>query len=369
MSKTDVQPRGALPSQMLRKMIREKVIRGAPEKNVQPASLDVTISDEVYRVERLFLPDANETVRSLLSHVGAVPHSLSTPMERGVTYLARLNESLALPKDVYAFCNPKSSTGRNDIHVRVLADRVSRYDDITPAGWKGELWIALSPRSFPVIIEEGFALSQLRFFNANTRLEESDILQRFKEDPLLFNTKGKPIRYDDLKVKNNNGSLTLTLDLSTKIIGYECLEPSKVLELSKRKSVSPEKFFRPIERNGDSIVLHEGRFYILSTLERVRVPDTLACEMRPMDERYGDFRAHYAGFIDPGWGWGKRGEGRGRTLTLEVRPFENLEVRHGQVIARIVFERMAEVPDRLYDTINSTYTDQLGPRLAKQFST
>lgn len=367
MSKKDIPAVGALPSQALRKLIRAGYIRGAKEKNVQPASLDVTLSNEVYRVERLFLPDTKETVRELLSHVGVNRHNLDTPMERGVTYLARLNESLKLPKDVYAFCNPKSSTGRNDIHVRVLADKVPRYDDVTPAGWAGELWIAISPRSFPVKIAEGFALSQLRFFSASTRLTEPELVAFFDSEPLLFNEKGKPYRYQDLKVKNGNGSVTLTLDLSTKIVGYECLEPSRVLDLSERGSMLPQKFFRPIERGGDSIVLHQGRFYILSTCERVRVPAALACEMRPMDERYGDFRAHYAGFIDPGWGWGKNGEGKGRTLTLEVRPFENLEVRHGQVIARIVFERMSEVPDRLYDTITSTYTDQRGPRLGKQF--
>ena len=357
--------KGALPSQMLRQMIADGAIQGADVSQVSPSSLDLTISDEVYRVQRLFLPDGKESVKSLLPRVGATKHDLSAPLERGVSYLARLNESLDLSEDLYGFCNPKSSTGRNDIHVRVIADGVARYDDV-PSGFKGELWLALTPRSYPVIVPQNFSFSQLRLFNGDTRLSEEDVQIYFETNPLLYGQDNKPLSYVDLCVKNSDGSLTLTIDLQSDIVGYECFEPGTVLDLGKIGHYDMEQYFTPIKRC-DSLVLREGHFYILSTVEKVRVPADMASEMRPMDERYGDFRSHYAGFFDPGWGWGEQGEGTGRTITLEVRPFENLEVRHGQPIGRIRYERVTTVPDILYDTKDSNYVVQHGPKLAKQF--
>ena len=358
---------GALPSQKIRELIKNGAIKGADKSQVSPSSLDLTISDEVYRVERLFLPVKGESVRGLLDHIGAVAHNLDMPMERGVMYVARLNESFKLPKDIYGFCNPKSSTGRNDIHARILADGIPRYDDVAQPGWSGELWIAMTPKSYPVIMPPGFALSQLRLFDDDTRLTEADIKDAFINEPLLYGPDDKPLKYEELTVQNNDGSLTLTIDLECDVVGYECFEPSNVLDLGKIKGYEPNDYFRKLEKENGTLVLKEGHFYILSTLEKVRVPPTLASEMRPMDERYGDFRSHYAGFFDPGWGWGEKGEGCGRTITLEVRPFENLEVRHGQAIGRIRYERVSEQPDMLYDTKDSNYLVQNGPKLAKQF--
>lgn len=356
---------GALPRERLQELLSKGAIEGAQEHNIQPASLDVTLSDEVYRVERLFLPTTREAVRDLLPHIGAQRHNLSTPMERGVTYLARLNETFALPRDVYGYCNPKSSTGRNDLHVRVVADGMARYDAFA-VGFSGEAWIAIRALSYPVRMPTGFALSQVRLFDADRRLSRQELEVQYKQDPLLYNASDTPLPFEEHGVFHH-GSLTLTIDLSGEVAGFECLEPSTVLDLSCVGTQDAARFFRPMTHSSDSIVLREGRFYILSTCERVRVPPHLACEMRPMDERYGDFRAHYAGFIDPGWGWGEAGEGTGRTLTLEVRPFENLEVRHRQIIARIRFEHMAAQPGIAYDAAGSNYTKQQGPKLAKQF--
>lgn len=361
--------RGALPTQEIRKLLRAGHVKGARKEHVRPASLDLTVSDEIYRVDRLFLPEAKETVRKLLTRVNYEPHDPNAPMECGVTYLARLNESIDLPKHVYAFCNPKSTTGRNDVHARVLVDGVSRYDDATPGGRSGEVWTIISPRSYPVRIHSGMALSQMRFLTADTRLSEDELADMMKYEGLLYDKKGKQFTYNALKAKNYDGSLALTLDLSGRIAGYECRMPNTVVDLHKKAGHDPRDFFNPIPKRNGRMILREGRFYVLSTKEYVRVPPMLACEMRPMDERYGDFRAHYAGFIDPGWGWGKRGEEKGRPLTLEVRPFENLEVRHGQVIARVKFERMSEYPEMVYDAAGSTYTAQKGPKLAKQFKT
>ena len=157
------------------------------------------------------------------------------------------------------------------------------------------------------------------------------------------------------------------MDLSADVLGYVGRPTREALDLAKIKHYSASRFFKPLKKVGSYVYLKKNEFYILSTSESVRVPPELACEMVPMDERSGEFRSHYAGFIDPGWGWGATGEGQGRPLTLEVRPFEDLIVRHHQPIAKIKFEKMAELPDTVYDALPSNYLKQTGPKLAKQF--
>ena len=360
--------RGALAAKQLRELIRAGFILGTKPENVRPASIDLSLSSEVYKVEGVFQPRPTETIRDIMKLIKKEKHDINEPLERGAIYLARLNETLTLPESVYGYCNPKSTSGRIDLHVRILADGVSRYDAAAPAGYKGELWIVMQPKSFPVKVSEGATLSQLRLFDNDTRFNELELEIAMKEYKLLWRQKEKkPLDYSEIKIRDNDGSLILTLDLSGKILGYKCICPDEVLDIKKVGHYDPARFFMPISDRGGYVTLKKGEFYILSTREAVRVPPELACEMAPMDERSGDYRSHYAGFIDPGWGWGKKGEGVGRPLTLEVRPFEDLLVRHGQPVAKIKFERMIEVPKESYDAIGSNYIRQAGPKLAKQF--
>ena len=349
--------------------MRAGFITGAKAKNVRPASLDLTLSSEIYKVEGVFQPRPSESIRDILKLIKRTKHDIAQPLERDAIYLARLHETLSLPESVYGYCNPKSTSGRVDLHVRILADGVSRYDAVEK-GYKGELWIVMQPKSFPVKIVEGLALSQLRLFNSDTRFNELDLEIAMREHKLLWRQKEKkPLAYSEIKIRDNDGSLILTLDLSGKLLGYKCVCPDEVLDLTKVNHYDPAHYFVPMHSRDGYVTLKKGEFYILSTREAVRVPPALACEMAPMDERSGDFRSHYAGFIDPGWGWGKYGEGVGRPLTLEVRPFEDLLVRHGQPVAKIKFEHMIEAPELSYDALGSNYIAQYGPRLAKQFKT
>ncbi len=349
--------------------MRAGFIAGAEAKNVRPASLDLSLSSEVYKVEGVFQPRPSETIRDIMKLIKKVKHDITEPLERDATYLARLNETLSLPESVYGYCNPKSTSGRVDLHVRILADGVSRYDAVGK-GYKGELWIVMQPKSFPIKVAKGLSLSQLRLFNSDTRFNELDLEIAMREHKLLWRQKEKkPLDYSEIKIRDNDGSLILTLDFSGQLLGYKCVCPDEVLDLTKVDHYDPSHYFVPMYSRDGYVTLKKGEFYILSTREAVRVPPDLACEMAPMDERSGDFRSHYAGFIDPGWGWGKRGEGVGRPLTLEVRPFEDLLVRHGQPVAKIKFEHMIEVPELSYDALGSNYIAQYGPRLAKQFTT
>lgn len=357
---------GALPSQIIRELIKAKAVRGAHESNIKPSSLDLSLSDEAYEVSGIFQPRKRESVERVLEAIATKKHDLGDPMKVGSHYVVRLQETLALPEQVYAFCNPKSTSGRIDVHVRLLADGVSRYDSI-PNGYRGSLWVAVTPKTFSVRLHPNVSINQLRFFTHDTRLSSLEMELALRGDKLLWNPKGKPYDLADLRIWDNDGSLILTLDLDSDPLGYVGKPSEEVVDTMRIGEHAYSKFFKAIPKENEYIVLKQGSFYILSTHEYVRVPPHLACEMVPMDERSGEFRSHYAGFIDPGWGWGKKGEGKGRPLTLEVRPFEDLVIRKGQPIGKIKFERLTDEPEIVYDTIESNYIQQSGPKLAKFF--
>lgn len=350
---------GALPSQVIRALIQTKHIQHALEKQISPASLDLVVTDEFYQIEELLLPRPGETVRKLLMEMRALQYAIDYPLKRGVTYIARLSESFALPYDVYAYANPKSSTGRNDIHVRVMADGVSRFDSMPPA-FRGELWVTITPHSFPIKIAAGEALSQVRFFTEDTRLSELELQLAMKRDHLLWDTNGAPLSYDDIKISDRDGSIILTVDISDEFVGWESIPGTTALDLSKKWHHDPYAYFRPLKSEDGRVRLRQGSFYILRSREYLRVPPYLACEIAPMDERAGEFRSHYAGFFDPGWGWGNLGEGKGRPAVFEVRPlFQDLVLRDNQPIAKFRFEYLTRVPEKLYDEISTShYTNQ-----------
>jgi dCTP deaminase len=373
---------GALPHQQIRQLITDGFIEGADIKNVGPASLDLTVSEEVYQVKRIVLPaphmgNGDETIRSLLKIMEASPHDGHLAV--GVNYLARCNERVSLPRRVYGYANPKSTSGRHDIHVRVIADRVPRYDALTPAGMRGEIWLSISPKSYPVCMGTNLALSQMRFFNRDTRFNEDELEVSMTRYGLVFTAAGEKIELQDLSVSDHDGSVILTLDLEGKpplnprdepLFGLRARGSKKVCDLTvENRSIAWERYFNKLPPPSEKFIeVKRGEFYILSTRERVRVPPHLACEMVPMDERSGEFRTHYAGFIDPGWGCVTGDDLPGSPLTLEFRAYDDLALRHGQGIAKIRFEEMVEVPDVDYGTRpTSNYRGQSRAWLAKQF--
>ena len=358
---------GAFPSQMIQEVMDAGFISGVDPSLIGPSSLDLAVTDEAFRLPSVFLPKPGERVRSFILSCGT-KHDPSGILERGLTYAFRLAGRVRLPEEVYGYVNPKSTIGRTDTHVRVVADGVSRYDHI-PSGWEGEHWVLVTPKSFPVCMSPGVEVSQLRLFNSDQRLDRLGLELALERWQLLWSREGRPWRWSDLRITDYDDALILTLSLTDEPVGWVCHHSGEVFDFVKPAGFyDPELFFQPIEARNGRIHLEAGRFYVLATEEAVLVPPELACEMRPMDDRSGEFRAHYAGFIDPGYGWGIAGSGRGRTLTLEVRPFENMTIRAGQPIARIRFERMAQVPAVTYDERpTSSYVHPNGPRLAKQF--
>lgn len=363
-----MQKTGALPAQKIRTLMEAGFINGGMTEHISPASLDLTLSDEVYIIRGLMLPKTGEKIRDLLKLMEAEKTSFSSPLKSGTLYLVKLNESLALPTSVYGYCNPKSSTGRLDMHVRVLADGVPRFDSVTPKGFAGELWLAIHSQSFSVQLQVGAPLTQLRLFTEDTRFSELDLEIAMKDGLVYDPATNKQLFYNDLVTNDKDGTVVLTAMVEDGVCGFECIAtPEQVLDVALINHYNASDFFKPLKIIDGALRLKRDKFYILSASESVRIPPNLASEMVPIDERSGDFRSHYAGFLDPGWGYGKDGEGKGRPFTLEVRPFEDLVVRSGQPIAKIKFERMSEEPEFHYDSKVSNYLNQKGPKLGKQF--
>lgn len=352
---------GVLPDHLIRALLSSGAVGHASAANVGSSSLDTSVGGECYRTAAGALPKSGQSVRNLIASLpGVSRHSVGNPLHAGGTYLIRLNECLALPPDVYGYANPKSSTGRSDILVRLLADGVSAYDTI-PKGYKGDLWLEVRPLSFSCQMPDRHQFNQIRFFTANTLIKTPDDLLRMNQSygPLLFSPEGEPVTLNENL--GDDGSLLLSVFMGEGV-GYESRATSAVLDLSSSGGIEPTQFFVPVETTDGFLFLKKDHFYILSSCERVRVPQQYACEMRAMDSRLGEVRVHYAGYIDCGWG-GDTGD----QLTLEVRPQEDILLQPGQPIARIVFEQMAAPAEKPYTTKRSSYVGQTGPSLAKYF--
>lgn len=351
---------GVLPKQMLRELCATKFITGIDEKYLNPASIDLPLDNEAHRLASIFLPLRGEKIRDLLPLVGATPHNLDNPLEVGVPYLIRIAGTWRLPNIVYGYANPKSSTGRLGLFCRIVADGVDMYEALIGPGWAGEMWVLVRSDYFPVRLAPGLALSQMRFFDGKSFLDDVHIAFVIERQGLLFDQKKRKLPFID--VRRHADSLLLSLRVGRNM-GYECRWTRKILDLRSGGKLSD--FFQPIHASNGVFTPRKNGFYILTTRERVMIPPDLSAELRAIDPRLGEFRSHAAGYIDPGWGYGKSGEECGRPITLEMIPHEDMLVRDGQIIARIRFEHMKEAPETAYDAAKSHYTDQYAARPSK----
>jgi len=364
------EPNGVLPSQALEKLIAANAIRArAPilPEQIQPSSLDLRLGAEAYRVRASFLAGGNSTITSKLEQYRLHTLDLTRPavLEKGCVYIVPLQEELALPAHVSGKGNPKSSTGRLDIFTRLITDE-GRQFEIVAAGYKGRLYAEVVPRTFSVVVRQGDRLSQLRLFHGEHT--PSDLLLRELEstEALVYlpdESRGEPAIQNGLR---------LSVDLAgidgSPVIGYRAKKHAPLIDLARIQHYDPEDFWDPIRRNESrSLILDPEDFYILASREKVRIPAQYAAEMVPFDPTIGEFRIHYAGFFDPGFGYGG-GEIHGTRAVLEVRSHEvPFILEDGQVVASLVFERLLERPKVLYgEGIGSSYQRQ-GLKLSKHF--
>src|SRR6185503_8925578 len=167
--------KGILPDHRIAELAKSGGIRPARKfapDQIQPASLDLRLGHVAYRVRASFLPGPQTTVAERIDELKLHEIALTAGavLETNCVYIVPLIESLALPDDLAAAANPKSSTGRLDVFTRVIADETRGFDQIR-AGYHGPLYAEISPRTFPVLVREGSRLSQIRFRHGHAMLD------------------------------------------------------------------------------------------------------------------------------------------------------------------------------------------------------
>ncbi|MDX5357757.1 MAG: 2'-deoxycytidine 5'-triphosphate deaminase [Rhodobacterales bacterium] len=353
---------GVLPAQTIRAMIADGTIAAATEvrpEQVQPASLDLRLGSVAYRVRASFLAGHGRKVADRIAEfeMHRVDLTQGAVLEKGCVYVVPLMERLALPADVAAVANAKSSTGRLDLLTRTITDGGVEFDRI-PAGYTGPLYAEICPRSFSVLVRPGMRLNQLRLRRGDAMLDDAALAALHTRDPLVD---GAPLI---------SGGLGFSVDLRPRtgdLVGYRAKPHTGVIDIDRIGAYDPAEFWEEVRSAQGRIILDPGAFYILVSREAVTIPPDYAAEMAPYLAMVGEFRVHYAGFFDPGFGHRAAG-GSGSRGVLEVRCHEApFVLEHGQVVGRLVYERMTERPDTLYGAgIASNYQGQ-GLKLSKHF--
>ena len=353
---------GVLPSQALRALIVSGSIGASspilPEQ-VQPASLDLRLGQTAVRLRASFLPGKGRRVADRLAEFEMHRFDLGQGMvlEKGCVYVVELMETLALPGDLLAVTNAKSSTGRLDLLVRVITDEGVEFDRV-PAGYRGPLYAEICPRSFSVLVRPGQRLNQIRLRRGQAVLSDADLEALHRASPLVS---GPAVI---------SGGLGFSVDLrpdSGDLVGFRAKPHTGVIDLDRIGAYDPTDFWEELHSTNGQLILDPGAFYILVSREAVSIPPAYAAEMAPYLAMVGEFRVHYAGFFDPGFGHASAG-GDGARGVLEVRCHEApFALEHGQVVGRLVYERMTEVPEQLYGAgLASNYQGQ-GLKLSKHF--
>jgi len=363
---------GVLPRRFLLEAIAAGVIAAedpVPESNVQPASLDLRLGEVAYRMRFSFLPGTDTVERKLRDHVideldlrdgGAV-------LETNRPYLVPLKERLALPPEVRAKANPKSSTGRVDVFTRVITDHGFRFDEVV-AGYRGPLFLEIVPLSFAIGVREGLSLNQLRLSVGKTQLSDEEISRFHADTHHLLLRAGIPVPPGELALADG---LFLSLDLRGDRdgrVGYQAKQNAPRLNLTASAPINPSPYFEPVRREGGNrIVLAPQRFYLLMSEEAVSIPPELASEMTAYDPTSGELRTHYAGFFDPGFGF-DTGPNDGSRAALEVRAHDvPFMIEHGQRVCKLTFDKMLEPPDVLYGSAMGSNYQHQEETLSKHF--
>ena len=367
----EIEQEGVLSTRWLRDAVSEGIIScdsGVPEKNFQPASLDLQLGATAHRLRCSFLPSPGTLDRKLADlSLGEIDIRGGAILEKNRPYLIKLLEGLRLPEGIHGRTNPKSSTGRLDIFTRVITNASDRFDDITE-GYEGAMYLEVFSRSFPIKVQTGLSLNQLRLFKGDSRLAPGEVLSLHEANPIVFPKSG---RQGQLTAINRDNSLGLSVDLTGtyKGIGFRAKKNSGLLDLSKPAFYDPGEFWEPIfADNGESLILEPEDFYILCSAESVSIPPQLAAEMAAYEASSGELRTHYAGFFDPGFGYGEDGRLGGVQPVLEVRAHDvPFMIAPGQKVATLTFERMVEAPEQWYGPrVGSSY-QQSGRVLSKHF--
>ena len=353
---------GVLPSQSISKLISKKIVfadREIEKSQIQPASLDLRLGQVAWRIRASFLTGKEKNVSDLLDEfkMHQIDMIEGAVLEKGCVYLIPIEENLRLPSDLSAVANAKSSTGRLDLLTRIITNKGIEFDRI-PAGYNGQLFVEICPRSFSVLVRPGMRLNQIRFRQSQAVLTDKELLALHKKEKLIDS------------MPKIDGGLGFSVDLKPEkgsLVGYQAKPHTGIIDLNNVKTYKREDFWQEVHSSDSKIILDPDAFYILVSKESVHIPPAYAAEMAPYLAMVGEFRVHYAGFFDPGFGHADAG-GSGSRGVLEVRCHEApFVLEHGQIVGRLVYEKMAEIPEELYgQNIKSNYQGQ-GLKLSKHF--
>ncbi|MGA2076106.1 MAG: 2'-deoxycytidine 5'-triphosphate deaminase [Terriglobia bacterium] len=361
---------GILPSQAIRELIaggRLEAGNEVAEEQIQPASVDLRLGEVAYRVRASFLPGPESTVQDKISSLLITKINLTggSVFEPGCVYIAPLMEELRLPKDIEARANPKSTTGRLDIFTRLITDYGVEFERVRP-GYRGKLYAEIVSGTFTIQVRTGMKLNQLRFVRGNPPSHDGPLAELDEKENLVYEEDEGPV-----KAKIDKGlriSVRLNAEGETEPVAFRAKRHAPVIDLGVRDFHDPREYWDAVfSVEGRGIVLDPGDFYILASKEKVRVPPDYAAEMVPYDQSIGEFRVHYAGFFDPGFGYGTS-DVLGTLAVLEVRAHEvPILIEHGQTVGRLIYSPMMARPEKIYGVqIGSSYQMQ-GLALSKQF--
>ena len=353
---------GVIPNQLIQTMIDAGEITARPaitSEQIQPAILDLRLGDVAYRVRASFLAGHGAKVSDRLEEfeMHRVDLNDGAVLEKGCVYVVPLMERLDLPADLSAVANAKSSTGRLDLLTRTITDGGTEFDRIAP-GYTGPLYAEICPRSFSVLVRPGMRLNQIRFGRGDAVLNDDALRALHDVTPLV----------DGDAVIDEGLGFSVDLKLpETTLVGYRAKPHTGVIDLDNIGHYEPAEYWEEVHSSNGQIILDPGAFYILVSREAVTIPPDYAAEMAPYLAMVGEFRVHYAGFFDPGFGYADAG-GAGSRGVLEVRCHEApFVLEHGQVVGRLVYERMCAAPTQLYGAeLASNYQGQ-GLKLSKHF--
>jgi dCTP deaminase len=332
--------------------------------------VDLRLGEHAWVLRCSFLPDSDSTVEEKIEDLAYERVDLrdGATLERDRPYLVPLIEELALPGELRARANPKSSTGRLDVFTRVLTDRSHRFDEIA-SGYHGRLYLEIVPRTFAIRVRTGLAMNQVRLLEGDARLGDAELRALHADVPLLY-VGAEPLGAAELSLA---GGLFLSLDVSgagDSVVGYRAKKNSLPIDLDQAGTLAWRDYWEPVyAERGGRIVLEPEVFYLLLSAEGVCIPPSFAAEMQAYDPTAGELRTHYAGFFDPGFGYSRDGRGGGSRAALEVRARDvSFMVEHRQPVCKLAFERMEQEPDLLYGRdIGSSYQGQL-TMLSKHFA-
>lgn len=357
---------GALASQHLQELVDAGSIcleADLDQDQIQPASIDLRLGKTAYRVRSSFLPGPDRTVAQCLDQMAMHDIDLTTGavLEKSCVYIVPLLESLNLPRHLAGAGNPKSSTGRLDVFTRLITDYGVEFEQV-PAGYVGPLYAEIAPLTFSVLVRQGSRLSQLRVRSGTAVIDNKAHIDLQNEKHLV------DCDLLDREIKNGIPvSVDLEGDPKTGLIGFRAKRHCGVVDVDKRAAHNFANFWEPLHANHGQLILDPGEFYILVSKEAVHVPPGYAAEMVAYDTLVGEFRVHYAGFFDPGFG-APEANGGGARAVLEVRSFDvPFLLEDSQNVGRLVYETMLETPDKLYGQgVQSNYQAQ-GLKLSKHF--